>query len=189
MLFYLIHNKHNLDSTEVKQRAFVIINPYKERYFYWEFCLLGKKISLIFTSIFLNHRPLISCLSLLAIIFFSCLMQIKYQPFKHKEFNRLEIIQNMAIYCSFSTALFFSYSQENSGRLILLAFLLAGNVIFIMNWLKLYITVYAKSKNISLKTISNSISGFMEKVKTSRAKSLKHISIEIKSRSRSPTNK
>lgn len=156
MLIYLILNRLKLHTADVRQKAFLIINPYKNTFFFWEYIILLKKISLIFSTIFLNNSPLISCLSLLAIIFVSSLMQVLFQPFKLREFNNLEQVQNMTIYFTFSAALFFTYKQTNTMRLIILLFLVFANIFFFVYWLKIYIKIFIKLHDRCFRTIKNS---------------------------------
>ena len=95
MFIYLFKSRKNLEVTDIKHRLFVLVNSYKDRYFFWEYIILLKKIGLIFTSIFLNHRPIISCLSMLIIILISCVLLMIFEPFKRKEYNDLEITQRL----------------------------------------------------------------------------------------------
>ena len=143
----LLLNRNSLDSGPVRRIFFVLYQGFKKNTFYWEFINTIRKVLLLLFSTVLSAFPLnYSALVSIAVLVILIHLQVKLDPYEDKKHNNIEIkaiiAGTMALFCGI---IFDQDSSENKHptmMLTILIFLIIINVIFIIEWLYLFIKTF-----------------------------------------------
>ena len=168
MLYYIAKNKRNPEK-EIIQRLFMVTVGYKNRYCYWEFVILLKKIILMYLSIFIRDEPVICVLTLLFVLLIFCNLHLIYKPYEYEFLNNLIVEQYVALFVCYSVFLYFSYSDSVSANAFLIFIMLCANVVFFGHW-AYYFYVHFKQ---SLQNLRNALKKTTESVKQITSSALK----------------
>ena len=145
--FVLLINRSNLDSGPVKRIFFILYQGLKQNAFYWEFVnTLRKVLLLLFSTILSVFPPNYSAFISIAILILLIHIQIKIDPYEDQRHNQIEIKAVIAgtvtLFCGI---LFDQNNQEEGSPLIItliMAFLIIINLMFIFEWLYLFIKTF-----------------------------------------------
>lgn len=158
MMLYYIKKHYKSQNKEAIQRNFMVTVGYNDKYCYWEFVILLKKIILMYLSIFIRNEPVICVLTLLIVLLIFCNLHIVYSPYKYAFLNKLIFQQYAALFVCYSIFLYFSYTESVSASVFLLLILLFANVIFFTHWLILFIRYFKISIANALKITADLVS-------------------------------
>ena len=145
-------NKEKADK-EVIQKMFMVTIGYRDKYCYWEFVILLKKIILMYLSIFIRDEPVICVLTLLFVLLIFCNLHVIFNPYLYPFLNNLIFEQYAALFICYSVFLYFSYTESVSGSVILIMIMFSANIVFFVHWIALFYKYIKKSiANILKKT-------------------------------------
>jgi hypothetical protein len=137
-LYYLISKRKDLNEPLVVQRVWLLVVGYRPSFFFWEYVILLRKALLILFSVFFTD-PLVSALVLMLVILKYCILLLTFEPFISKQLNNLDLIQNVAIFITFSSSLFLNDSINEEMQLLILLGILAFNLTFFGYWIHLFL--------------------------------------------------
>jgi len=156
---FFLRNKSSSASFKFKFSYFYY--AYEPRFFYWDFVILLRKLTLIFINSFffsritdqVNYYPILIVIIIFAIAFG---LQVYCKPFSQMEFNMINGIEEYSLLVSFYTVVIaFTYMiTSNLDSTAVLGLLMIGfflNVSFFVFWIRLYIKYHYSL--IKIKTI------------------------------------
>ena len=157
MVYYIAKHKRNQEK-KVIQRLFMVTIGYKQKYCYWEFVILLKKIILMYLTIFIRDEPVICVLTLLFVLLIFCNLHVVFNPYEYDFLNNLIFEQYAALFVCYSVFLYFSYTESVSASMFLIIILFFANFIFFVHWLILFVRYF----KISLRNLKNAISSIKQ---------------------------
>ena len=142
----LYKNRNDLECPMMKRYLLLLYQGLRPRVFYWEIVNTLRKLILVSINIFLNtyspyykilfsigeYLPLIS----LVILVLFWRLQIRLQPYKDKENNKIEVMGILAGLITLYWALVFVVEGESLTTIynLSLLFLFIVNIAFLLNW-------------------------------------------------------
>ena len=155
-IILLIYRDNLMKVGPVKRTFLVLYQGLKKGAFYWEFVNTIRKVVLLFISTVLSifsvyYTALVSVLFL----FILTSLQIKIQPYEDKRYNKIEIraitAGTMTLFCGVMFDQDGSQDKSPLLLLIILILLIAINLMFIIEWLYLFIrTLNIKNIKVQL---------------------------------------
>jgi len=141
-LIILVKTKKSLGDLRTKIKYSFLYKGYTNDLFFWEFCILYRKILVVCISVFLTTISLsVQALTMLAVILVSLYAQQYFHPFNSHSFNILELRSLFASLLTLYGGLFF-YSKAMSTaytdialEALLFAAILAADALFAYTWL------------------------------------------------------
>ena len=92
VLAVLIHGRLHLHDMSQRIMYSFLYKGYEQRWFYWEFVILYRKIGLVTASVFLSPVSVrTESLTILAILLVALYFQLRYQPYNEPTLNKLEV--------------------------------------------------------------------------------------------------
>lgn len=165
MIYYIKKNYKKQEDPQVRQKLFMVTIGYKEKYCYWEFVVLLKKIILMYLSIFIRDEPVICVLTLLFVLLIFCNLHVVCNPYEYEFLNKLIVEQYIALFICYSVFLYFSYTESVSASLFLILIMFLANVVFFLHWIVLfyhYIKVSLRNLKNALKKTTDLINNFKQ---------------------------
>lgn len=134
ILFYLIIRRYTLNDRQMAAKFGFFYFGYREKFFYWEFLVMFKKIVITFIAVFLISNNLLKAMWAILVLCFSVFLQIKINPFDSEELNTMELRSSIV---SLGTLFFglLNYLVDSNGTKIILFFIVAFlNAFFLGFW-------------------------------------------------------
>jgi len=132
----MARSKDKLKEPDMLAKYGFIYKGFKERYYYWEIYIVGRKIAIICVAVFLFQIDrAIQALVCFAIFFLSYRLQELHRPYQTRALNALEVrslfVGLVTIYCGL---FFLTGDMERTTQLILLIVLVGFNLYFLLYW-------------------------------------------------------
>jgi len=115
---------------------------YEQKWFYWEFVILYRKIAIVSSSVFLSPMSVrVESLTILAILLIAVYLQLRYQPYNEPTLNKLEIKSILVSAVTIYAGLYYdtrSMSNSHIGQVInmlLFILIIVTNAYFLVTWL------------------------------------------------------
>lgn len=126
------------EDSKLKHDFLILYQGLKTKHFYWEFVNSLKKIIILISFLLPDaYKILLSASTLL----FTWRLQSYLQPYKHTHNNDIEMFGvNVAIVTLLCGMIFNQPDTSDSLNTVLLIIMLVLNVIFIIQWIYLFIT-------------------------------------------------
>jgi hypothetical protein len=115
---------------------------YEQKWFFWEFVILYRKIGLVSSSVFLSPISVrVESLTILAILLVAVYLQLRYQPYNEPTLNKLEVKSILVSAVTIYAGLYYdtqSMSNFHLGSIInmlLFVVIIVANAYFLVTWL------------------------------------------------------
>lgn len=111
---------------------------YSDRFHYWEFAVLSRKVLMISASVFLVSQSVqLQALTVLAVLLFALLAQVYYAPFNVPSLNALETKSILVSAVTVYFGLYYSSNEfANEAKIAFFVALLCGNGVYFYSWLR-----------------------------------------------------
>jgi hypothetical protein len=136
-LAVLIHNRRNLRSLQVRLRLGFLFNGYNNKYYYWEFLIMYRKILIIFCSTFLTSISIsLQALTVSILLTVSLYMHLNMNPFRSSEMNEMEKRSNLVAIVTIYCGLYYMTTDLNyESSILFLVLILCINAYFLYFWI------------------------------------------------------
>ena len=153
----LLINRNNLNSDSVRKIFLVLYQGYKPKAFYWEFVNTLRKVLVLLFSTVLSAYPLTySAFISIAVLVVLIHIQIKIDPYEDIKHNHIEIKAVIAGTMTLFCGIMFDQKSSEEGTptiiMIIMVFLVITNLMFIIEWLYLFIKTF-NIKNVKVQIL------------------------------------
>ena len=143
----LLINRNSLRSGPVRKIFLVLYQGYKPNAFYWEFVNTLRKVLVLLFSTVLSAYPLTySAFLSIAVLVVLIHIQIKIDPYEDPKHNHIEIKAVIAGTMTLFCGIMFDQKSSEEGTptiiMIIMVFLVITNLMFIIEWLYLFIKTF-----------------------------------------------
>ena len=132
----LIKARAHLTDNMISLQFSFLYKGYTEKWFFWEFVILYRKVALICSAVFFNSvSTMIQALSVLAVLLICLFLQLAVKPFAMPNFNTLELKSLFVSLITIYAGLYFEANSMNQVLSILIFLLiLLANAYFLLGW-------------------------------------------------------
>ena len=166
MLLAISKNKRKLDEVGERLKYGFLYNGYKERFYYWEFIIILRKLFIILFFVFISRVSIpIQALCTFIVILLSFLLQLKFEPYSIYQLNILELLSILVSAVTIYSGIFFlTKDLSENAKLIIFVLMLLSNISFMTFWFYLTFPIFITKVNAVFKTCKNK---FRRKVNSS----------------------
>ena len=141
-LLILVRIKRLLNDLKTKIKYSFLYKGYTATFYFWEFCILYRKILVVCVSVFLTTVSLsLQALTMLAVILISLFAQQYFNPFSTRNFNILEVRSLFASLLTLYGGLYFhsnslsNFHSDLALEILLFAAILLVDAVFALTWI------------------------------------------------------
>jgi hypothetical protein len=136
LLVSLRRARLNLDKIWERLKYGFLYKGYKDGFFYWEFLIFFRKLGIISCAVFLsNYSVYVQALCTFIFVGFGFLLQLRWQPFKLQQLNKMEIRSIVVSAVTLYAGLFFMTDELNEfWKIVLFVFMILANFAFLYYW-------------------------------------------------------
>ena len=146
VLILLIRTRHRLSDLACSLRYSFLYKGYEPRWFFWEFVILYRKVTIVCSSVFLSVISIkVQSLTVLAVLLLAVYLQLRYQPFNDITLNKLEVksilVSAVTIYAGlyYDTNSISKLHLDREVNILLFIVIIVVNGYFLFTWV-LYIS-------------------------------------------------
>lgn len=140
----LIINSKKLDLPQIKLFFGFFYMGYKPELYFWEFCIMYRKIFAILVTLMPEDMLSTKCYILLLVNAQAVYFQEVKSPFIDKKLNALELKANIASLLTILLGLFFRIDISITLKITLFFFIILFNSIFLIYWMKFFFLAIVK---------------------------------------------
>ena len=148
-LILLFKNIHRGENSKINMHFLILYQGLKKNWFYWEFVnSLRKVLILIIFAALTTFSPLYRIVLSVIVLTISARVQIYLDPYKNSKHSEIELLAIVAGTTTlFSGLIYTSSTTDNLLNTLVLAWIFAFNIIFILEWLLLlFVTLSERFK-------------------------------------------
>lgn len=143
VVYRIFRNRNFLDSITMRTRFGFMYIGYKQKYCYWEYLVILRKVFIIIPSVFLaSVSLLLQAIVIHAVLLLSLFLHELANPYEDKYLNDLEfraiVVGLLSIYCGMS---FLAGGLTDVGRVLMMLVFIAVNLYFLLYWLSAFTQV------------------------------------------------
>lgn len=137
-LGFLVKCRAQLTDKVISLEFSFLYKGYTEKWFYWEFVILYRKVALICSAVFFNSvSTLVQALSVLAVLLICLFLQLAVSPFAVSNFNLLEVKSLLVSLVTIYSGLYFeANSMNHTLNILIFLLILLANAYFLLGWLR-----------------------------------------------------
>lgn len=159
----LIINSKKLDLPHLKLFFGFFYLGYKPEFYFWEFCIMYRKIFAILVTLMPEDMLSTKCYILLLVNAQAVYFQKIKSPFMQRNLNSLELKANIASMLTILLGLFFRIEISNTMKTTLFFFIILSNSLFLIYWMKFFLYVIIKdlSENYFIRKLCPNLPKFI----------------------------
>ena len=137
VLALLVRRHRQLHSLSQRVMFAFLYKGYEQKWFFWEFVILYRKIGLVGAAVFLAPMSVrVESLTILAILLVAVYLQLRYQPYNEPTLNKLEIKSILVSAVTIYAGLYYdTRSMSTVVNMLLFVLIIVANAYFLITWL------------------------------------------------------